>query len=508
MNYNLLEEAWIPVLYRDGMVKRVNILEAFTQSASIRDIAASNPMDRLAILRFLLALLYWCEDKKGNPPEDKDSISCFPSDWFKKLDENRGCFDLLGEKKSFYQDHAAGGKPVAVTNLLHDLPSGTNIAHFRHVRDFRDGLCPACCAMGLLRWPSVASAGTAGPGQSMTASVNGNTPAYSIRMGATLFETLCLNWPISTSVQGDAPVWEGATQGSPLGILKGLTWQSRRVLLAPADAPRKRDFSTGRCCYCDDQTDRLVKKILFRPGWKRPSKDPWADDPHLFRVITKGDRGKEKSIVPSSGGPDDPLEDHATVWHSVLQGLLQRSEGSRAEFHTTLLAASQQLYKDVTTHASTIPSLKQSTVQALLNEKEWLRQLTWRTTSARTLDRQKTPRGHAVIDSLCSTAAKGHAILSGLCAASFLTEKELEKAFAKLTQKLASADENDADAEAKALEEWKREVSEIICRDIERVADLTTPGSPLRRREARDRATKAILMAVSRKLIQKEGAKQ
>lgn len=68
MNYNLLEEKWIPVLYKDGIAAHVNLLEAFTQASRIREIAASNPMDRVAILRFLLALLYWC---KGNRPREK-----------------------------------------------------------------------------------------------------------------------------------------------------------------------------------------------------------------------------------------------------------------------------------------------------------------------------------------------------------------------------------------------------------------------------------------------------
>ncbi len=90
MEYNLLEEKWIPVLWKDGHSDRVGITEAFTQAGRIRQIAASNPMDRLAILRFLLALLYWCE---GNPPHDKDSISSFPPDWFKKLKDNRDCFN-------------------------------------------------------------------------------------------------------------------------------------------------------------------------------------------------------------------------------------------------------------------------------------------------------------------------------------------------------------------------------------------------------------------------------
>ena len=96
MSYNLLEEDWIPVLRKDGTPTRVGINKALTQAGEIRQIAASNPMDRVAILRFLLALLYWC---RGNPPDDKDSLSSFPSDWFKKLEDNKDCLVPFKERK-------------------------------------------------------------------------------------------------------------------------------------------------------------------------------------------------------------------------------------------------------------------------------------------------------------------------------------------------------------------------------------------------------------------------
>jgi hypothetical protein len=504
LNYNLLEEKWIPVLYKNGTANRVSIIDALAQASTIREIAASNPMDRVAILRFLLALLYRC---RGTPPEDKDSLSAFPSNWFKKLEDKKKYFDLFREKQSFYQDHKAGGGAVPATNLLHDLPSGTNIAHFRHVRDFRDGLCPACCAMGLLRWASVASASKKGRDAQMTASIHGNTPAYSMRAGATLLETLRLNLPDAKPVEGDALRWEGATEESPLGILKCFTWQSRRVLLAPGKYSEGRDFSVGYCCYCGHDTDKLVRKIHFQPGWARPSKDPWWGDPHLLWVSTKVGKRKEKSIIPRWPGPNDPLEDSATIWHSVLQGLLQRPAGGGAKFDTTLMGSSQELYKHAEVHAANIPILAGSIQQDLMNELEWLGQVTWKTASGRTRDWNKRPKGHVVIDALCSAAAKGHAIQSGLCATSFLSETELGRAFGNLMQGLASAEQDGPDAKVKALEKWRDDVCTLLRRSVEQVTDLTTRGSPLRRREARDRATDAV-SRVLRRPFQKEETRQ
>src|SRR6266498_4081328 len=97
VDYNLLDEEWIPVLYHHGTLERVGIRKAFEEAGRIRQIAASNPMDRVAILRFLLAILYWC---RGNPPV-KPPVDSFPTDWFKKIEEkeNKDCFNLLGEGK-------------------------------------------------------------------------------------------------------------------------------------------------------------------------------------------------------------------------------------------------------------------------------------------------------------------------------------------------------------------------------------------------------------------------
>jgi len=59
-HYNLLDEAWIPVLYANGRFQRVGIRQALTEAGRIRQIAASNSMDNVALLRFLLAALVWC----------------------------------------------------------------------------------------------------------------------------------------------------------------------------------------------------------------------------------------------------------------------------------------------------------------------------------------------------------------------------------------------------------------------------------------------------------------
>src|SRR3989304_4725413 len=160
MMYNLLEQNWIPVLWHNGRCDRVNLRDAFAQAHRIREIAASNPMDRVAVIRFLLALLYWC---RGNPPQESPPMSAFSPEWFSRLDENRDCFNLLGEGKRFYQVGAAR-RSRPVTDLIQEIPTGNNFWHFRHSTAYKDGLCPACCAMGLLRLPLFSVTSVAGRG--------------------------------------------------------------------------------------------------------------------------------------------------------------------------------------------------------------------------------------------------------------------------------------------------------------------------------------------------------
>lgn len=44
-NYNLLEEPWVPVLWKNGNTSRIGITQALTEAHRIRQIAASNPAE-------------------------------------------------------------------------------------------------------------------------------------------------------------------------------------------------------------------------------------------------------------------------------------------------------------------------------------------------------------------------------------------------------------------------------------------------------------------------------
>jgi len=233
-----------------------------------------------------------------------------------------------------------------------------------------------------------------------------------------------------------------------------------------------------------------------------------------LRVENKNNQGKETKVVPFWPGPNDPLEDHATTWRNVLRGLLQYpivNQTDPAPFHHTLVGASQALYKHTETLIVNMPGLGSNVRRDLLKELEWLKEFSRKTIAARTMEWEKRPKGHVVIDALCSPSAKGQAIRSGLCAISFLAEKKLEEAFESLIQKLASAAPADTDAQAKLLD-WRKEASEIIRQNIRRVVDFAITRSPLRRGEARQQVNESVRKAsidatADVPLITKKGAK-
>lgn len=123
-HFNLLDSPWIPALWNDGRFARLGISEALRRSGEIRQIAVSNPLDRVALLRFLLAVLMWRQENAKNALEMSIQAGRgIPKDWLTGLQEHQAAFNLLGEAERFYQDQSLKGtnsRPIA--DLLVEFP--------------------------------------------------------------------------------------------------------------------------------------------------------------------------------------------------------------------------------------------------------------------------------------------------------------------------------------------------------------------------------------------------
>jgi len=279
LSYNLLDERWIPVLFVDGRLDRLGIRRVLHDAHRIRDIATSNPMDRIAVIRFLLALLYWC---RGNPTEEAISEKTVPPSWLERLELNRAFFNLLGGGERFYQDSTAKRRR-AINDLIQELPTGNNFWHFRHMTDFADRLCPACCSLGLLRLPMFSVSGL----PDLKAGINGTPPVYVMPVGKTLPSTLVANWAPVPEI--GVPAWVqpvfAANDHIVVPLLTGLTALSRRVWLDEPSGP------AGVCANCGVRAEALIRACEFQSAGDLHT-DRWTDPHVIYAEVTPSKSSK------------------------------------------------------------------------------------------------------------------------------------------------------------------------------------------------------------------------
>jgi hypothetical protein len=488
MNYNLLEESWIPILRNDGHADRVGIRAALAQAGAIHRIAAPNPMDCVALLRFLLAVLSWCKPELTN--EDRKSLAGakgIPSAWLKKLDEHEGKFNLLGNADRFFQDEKTKAKTRPIGDLLQEFPTETSIAHFRHVRDGDYGLCPACCATGIIRFCAFANAYGGGR---YTSAINGPAPVYAIAQGGDLLQSLLLNW--STTVPKRAPPWlsnKPPTLDS-LDIPTAFAWRSRQVWLGALENEAE------PCAYCG-RSARLVKQMKFTGGWKPPFKTKgqekkfWDQDPHL--ILEPRAQRDEADENPREAVGDSPAEEespsyrptemttigfpspgnrvakHARFWRRALAACLLRHDiasgtATLAAITVAGPAANKGLYQDAAELSFSPPFNHPAHAFRLLNNATQL--LTGVLRQSTQNPKQEHGNRKAALDALSPA---------------------LEMRLRNVLARWLAAGETSLD-----------ELIEQVWPTLEAVIASTTFGSPLRRREAAIRAREELERAIAR----------
>lgn len=334
-SFNLVTDPWIPILKHDGEFKRVGILEALTTAHDIRQIAASNPMDRVAVIRFLLAVLYW---STGGPPEGWDG-GTFSSTWFDKLEENRSHFNLVGEGDRFFQYRKDGDKFLSVNYLFHEIPTGTNTWHFSHATEFVDGLCPACCALGLIRLPAFCTSGGAGksPG------INAKPPIYVIPLADNLVKTLILSWVPRKNL--GIPAWIKPDLKLPasgeIPLLQGLTWLPRRVWLDDSGV------SSGVCFRCGKKGPVINKSVFAGAGSSKSGEGQVREwrDPHVICVM-----GKKLDDITSlhSRDPLGSPDSCSSQWAEVTQEIIKAHPKHRLFSAVGFSTIKSDKYIDVT----------------------------------------------------------------------------------------------------------------------------------------------------------------
>ncbi len=306
MAYNLLTEPWIPVLDRKNRFIEQGIVDVLLNAPDLVAISDPAPPIEFGILRMLTAFVMdaW-EVENGDDvirllnagKFDRDTIDNYVSRW-----GNR--FDLFQPEHPFYQVPATGVDPKEtepVARLLQHIPAGNFTTFFHHVPAASQAFSPAVCARGLCTIPSFMTAG----GRGYAPSINGAPPWYVEVVGRSLFETLILNIcgkELPTNIGTTPPVWrsdeevQAGAEINQFSLLQGLTWQSRRVHLFPAEG--------GRCTYTGKPSNTLVREIAYSGGYK--ARGSWTDPQVAYEIGSKGAnplRPKEGRVIWRDIGP-------------------------------------------------------------------------------------------------------------------------------------------------------------------------------------------------------------
>jgi CRISPR system Cascade subunit CasA len=305
--FSLLDEAWIPVVYSDGYMTRVSLMQIWHNLHQIREIWHDSPLIVATVHRLLMAIWYRADKTSWTNLQLKKKLietEVVPVDVITSyLESFRARFDLFDAEYPFYQtaDLICNEKmkPGPNTILRHSA-----ITHFDKSDDDNPIPIPAAEAvLWMLEHQGYAFGGR------ITNSADSVIAAHLVNglilflRGNTLFETLVFSMPAydnnkllglpESLSRDDAPAWEkpAPTQSKrlPQGWLDVLTWQSRRILLLPE--------------WIDDQWQ--VRHVIVSGGYDLDNRE--FQDPMQFMRVTKDgprllkmnvDRATWRDLIP------------------------------------------------------------------------------------------------------------------------------------------------------------------------------------------------------------------
>lgn len=237
MQYNILTEKWIQVLGSEGIT--------FASPLGINDThtrIVGPPMEVFSAYRFLIGL----------------QLSGFPDNP-----------NICDSQAPYLQAPAPQEKKVVkktIGYLTPDTPVGSNSMHFRHSRDDRKFLCPACITRALVCLPAFCTVG----GQGLSPSFNGNPPVYFLPLGRNIKETVAL----TANKFGRETIEHTESYGEvkTLSFPQALAFRPRRVHIFWQDVSRS-------CSRCGDVSFG-ASEMIFTPGDKYVGNS--YRDPHVM----------------------------------------------------------------------------------------------------------------------------------------------------------------------------------------------------------------------------------
>ena len=335
--FNLWTEPWITLERPDGTLDTPRGLEyTLLHAREYRSLYEQSPLVVAGVHRLLVAILHYALKPNGKNYQDWNYLDLqrlwampeFPAAEIRQFGE--ACahrFDLFSTDAPFMQSSdipallqapkkADRPKLETVAYLMPEIPTGSNVIHYRHGSESTDVFCPVCAAKGLVVMPAFTAQG--GPGKA--ASINGAPPIYILPGGETLFHSLrasLITGPFQPgqTVEKDHVWWtrtptivefgkgdrkkngklvQSGLPVADIGFLHGLTFTPRRVWLKP----EKLNLS---CTRCGKTSAWGIRKIVYQAG-ESPShinrEEFWQDPFVSYYPTSKDSKVPSKAIVP------------------------------------------------------------------------------------------------------------------------------------------------------------------------------------------------------------------
>ena len=245
--FNLVDEAWIPVLDRHGTWRELGLRAALAQAHELQCVAAPTPLETAAILRLLLAVLHRTHDTSSREAwgavwrSGRFNEPALADYWRRWSDR----FDLFDPQRPFYQQRTDRKRPVSTASFFPGLAASD---HYNHAVQLDErALSPAQAVRDLLVAQAYGLSGGCLPSEKLSHKASPGVAGLSFFVECgDLFTTLACNLlrydEVSPSLElartpQDRPNWEADDPYQPrtqiLGYLDYLTWPSRRVWLVP-----------------------------------------------------------------------------------------------------------------------------------------------------------------------------------------------------------------------------------------------------------------------------------
>lgn len=385
VSFNLMNRPWIPVTMLNNNEHRdLSIIETFERACDIRSIDGEIPLQRFAIVRLLVAILYgrfgsditaeeWKEDLYDAGADDPDimhAIRDYCETWCWR-------FDLFDGKAPFYQVaglHTAKHEVSGLERLILDVPSGEPLFTTRLGEGLRS-ISAAEAARWLVTVQAYDASGIksgavgdprvkGGKGYPIGVAWAGHLGGYLIE-GANLWQTLILNFAGCEALglgitnahwSDDIPVWERELLEShpatgfdqPVertadtsyfhGPATLMTWQSRRMLLT-----HEGEMVTGvLICNGDRLKPQNAQYFETMTGWRRSPTQEKALKRQVVYMPRKHDSARAlwrglplltSGEDTSNANTDNALRPYTMTWLSHVRSAMRWNDAIPIRLH-------------------------------------------------------------------------------------------------------------------------------------------------------------------------------